>query len=171
MSSNADTIRRFYEAFQRRDHSAMAACYHPDIHFSDPVFQELHGDEARAMWHMLCEQGTDLTVTFGDVAEEGDRGSTRWEATYTFSPTGRKVHNRVTASFTFADGLIRRHVDDFDLWRWTRMAVGLPGLIAGWTPSAKAKVRDMANSSLDRFLVDHPSYRRPDDDGLGGASS
>jgi ketosteroid isomerase-like protein len=149
---HADTITTFYEALQRRDHEAMAACYHPDIHFSDPVFQELHGDEVRAMWHMLCEQGTDLDVTFRDVTTDGDHGTAHWEARYTFSPTGRMVHNRIDASFTFADGLIRRHVDDFDLWRWTRMAVGLPGLIAGWTPSARDKVRTMAAENLERFM-------------------
>ena len=36
----------------------MADCYHPDVHFSDPVFPSLKGDEARGMWRMLCERGT-----------------------------------------------------------------------------------------------------------------
>jgi len=35
---NAALIQRFYEAFQRSDAEAMAACYAPDVQFSDPVF-------------------------------------------------------------------------------------------------------------------------------------
>ncbi|MEA2010855.1 MAG: nuclear transport factor 2 family protein, partial [Actinomycetota bacterium] len=67
MNPNATLITSFYEAFQERDHAGMIACYHPSIHFSDPVFTDLHGSEAKAMWHMLCERGTDLNVTFRDV--------------------------------------------------------------------------------------------------------
>ena len=57
MGSHSDLTTSFYEAFQRRDHAGMIACYHPLIRFSDPVFTNLRSDEARAMWHMLCERG------------------------------------------------------------------------------------------------------------------
>ena len=46
---NAALIERFYEAFQRRDVDAMAACYAPDVTFSDPVFVGLHGGEVIAV--------------------------------------------------------------------------------------------------------------------------
>jgi ketosteroid isomerase-like protein len=140
----------------------MASCYHPDVHFSDPVFPDLHGDEVRAMWHMLCDQGQDLVVRASDIAVEDDTGSALWQATYTFTPTGRMVHNHIAASFTFSDGKIIRHVDSFDLWRWLRMAVGVSGLLIGWSGSAKAKVRQTGEAGLERFLDDHPEYQRPD---------
>ena len=158
MSSNAETIEAFYRAFQERDHAAMAACYHPDVHFSDPVFTDLHGDEAGAMWHMLCDQGADLDVSFGDVTAEGDAGTAHWEARYTFSPTGRFVHNRVDASFVFEDGRIVRHVDDFDLWRWTRMALGTTGLVTGWSSLTQNKVRETARRGLQRFMGEHDEH-------------
>ena len=60
-------IEKFYTAFQKRDYDGMIACYHPDIHFSDPVFIDLHGKQAGAMWHMLCERGEDLQIVFSDV--------------------------------------------------------------------------------------------------------
>lgn len=139
----------------------MIACYHPDIHFSDPVFTDLHGNRAKAMWHMLCERGQDLQVVFSDVvaaasADEGN-GRAHWEATYTFS-TGRKVHNVVEAAFEFQDGLIIRHQDNFDLWRWTRMALGPMGLFLGWTPLVQKRVRGTAVQSLTTFIAKHPEY-------------
>jgi ketosteroid isomerase-like protein len=158
LSTNAETIASFYQAFQERDHVAMAACYHEDVHFSDPVFPNLRGDEARAMWHMLCDRGTDLRVTFEDVTAEGDRGAAHWEARYTFSPTMRLVHNRVEASFVFQDGKILRHVDQFDLWRWTRMALGTTGTLTGWSGPAQSKVRKTAAHGLQRFMAEHPEY-------------
>jgi ketosteroid isomerase-like protein len=161
LTANADMIRAFYTAFQARDHAAMAGCYHPDIHFSDPVFEDLHGDQAKAMWHMLLNQGTDLAVSFEEVTADGEHGSAHWEARYTFIATRRPVHNRINAAFTFADGLIIRHVDRFDLWRWTRMALGTSGTLVGWTPTIKKKVRRVAGRGLDRFMAEHPEYRRP----------
>ncbi len=161
MDSNEQTIQAFYQAFQNKDHAAMAACYHPDIHFSDPVFTDLYGDEARAMWHMLCEQGTDLVITYSKVGAGGDRGSAHWEARYTFSPTGRAVHNKIHAAFVFRDGLIIRHIDSFGLWKWTRMALGPTGIFIGWTGMAKAKVQKAADVTLRRFMDEHPEYTAP----------
>lgn len=157
-----ETIESFYRSFQQRDYAGMAACYHESVRFSDPVFPDLQGDEARAMWHMLCEQGTDLRVTFTDVTAERDAGRAHWDAHYTFSPTGRLVHNKVDAHFEFEDGKIIRHVDSFDLWRWTRVALGTTGVVTGWSGFAQGKVRAMADRSLRRFIATHPEYSDPD---------
>ena len=162
MTTNQSLIENFYTAFQQRDHAGMIACYHPEIHFSDPVFTDLHGSQAKAMWHMLCERGKDLAVVFSDVvatasADEGN-GRAHWEATYTFS-TGRKVHNIIDAAFTFQDGLIIRHQDSFDLWRWTRMALGPMGLFLGWTPLVHKRVRETAVTSLNAFIAKYSEYR------------
>lgn len=155
---NSTLIETFYAAFQQRDYAAMNACYHQDVHFSDPVFVDLHGNQARAMWHMLCERGQDLQVTFNQVQANGMAGSAYWEATYTFS-TGRKVHNIIDAAFTFQDGLIIGHRDSFDLWRWTRMALGPVGLFLGWAPLVQNKVRATAVHGLNQFIARHPEYQ------------
>lgn len=137
----------------------MSACYHPDVSFSDPVFLDLEGDEVRAMWHMLCEQGRDLEVTATDIQGSEDAGQAHWEATYTFSPTGRTVHNKIDATFRFQDGLIIEHTDTFDLWAWTRMALGPIGWATGWMNLSKDKVREAGEVQLTRFLKAHPEYQ------------
>jgi ketosteroid isomerase-like protein len=152
-ASNASVIERLYSAFARRDHAEMAACYQPDARFSDPAFGELRGDEVTAMWRMLCERGTDLEITFGDVEASGDRGSARWQADYTFTATGRRVHNEIEASFRFRDGLIAEHDDSFGFWRWSRQALGPAGLVLGWTPLLRGKVRGQARAQLREFMA------------------
>jgi ketosteroid isomerase-like protein len=158
MKSNQELIQTFYTAFQQRDHAGMIACYHPDIHFSDPVFTDLRGNQAKAMWHMLCERGQDLQVVFSDLWADEGNGRAHWEATYTFS-TGRKVHNIIDAAFAFQDGLIIRHQDSFHLWRWTRMAIGPMGLFLGWTPVVQNRVRETAVQSLKKFIANHSEYQ------------
>lgn len=156
MHSNTALITSFYEGFQQRDHAAMAACYQKTVHFSDPVFVDLAGNQVRAMWHMLCERGTDLDVEVSNI-EAGDTSArAHWEARYTFG--GRPVHNVIEASFVLEDGLIADHRDAFDLWKWTRMATGFPGTLLGWTSVGKGKVRSTAMGRLDRFIEDHPEY-------------
>jgi ketosteroid isomerase-like protein len=162
--SHQDLIERFYHAFQQRDHEGMIACYHPDISFYDPVFGELKGKRAGAMWHMLCERGDDLVLTYRDIFAEDNEGSAHWEATYTFS-TGRKVHNIIDAEFRFEDDLIIEHIDTFNLYRWSRMALGPVGTLVGWTSRMQHKISDSAEKSLERFISKHPEYLETESSG------
>jgi ketosteroid isomerase-like protein len=146
---NKQQIERFYDAFGRRDGDAMAACYAPDARFSDPVFPGLTGSEPGAMWRMLTGRSEDLRVEL----LEHDASSAHWRATYTFTQTGRPVVNDVHASFRFADGLIAEHTDEFSFWRWSRQALGLPGLLLGWTPLLRRATQRKARVSLDQFLA------------------
>lgn len=148
MHPNEALIARFYEAFQRRDAAAMGACYHKDVAFSDEIFPELHGDSARAMWTMLCERGKDLTVTCSNVHADSATGRAQWDAWYTFSGSGRRVHNAIRAEFTFEDGLIVRHVDRFSFWTWARQALGPVGALLGWTGFLRRRVQSQAAHSL-----------------------
>lgn len=153
-------IHQFYSSFQRKDYAGMIACYHPLIEFSDPVFTDLKGKEAGAMWHMLIERGADLTLEFSNVQAQGNTGSAHWEADYTFSASKRPVHNVIDATFTFQDGKIIRHRDSFDLWRWSRMALGTTGVLLGWTPVVQQRVRATAMKGLRAFIAKHPEYQR-----------
>jgi ketosteroid isomerase-like protein len=148
---NTELIQRFYEAFQRRDAEAMAACYADDVVFSDPAFGELRGESARDMWRMLVQRAQGFSLTFGDVDANGQTGTARWVARYEFSQTGRTVVNRIEARFVFRDGLIVEHRDSFDLWRWARQALGLKGAVLGWTPFVQRAIRAQARKSLDGY--------------------
>ncbi|MEA2457582.1 MAG: hypothetical protein QOC95_554 [Thermoleophilaceae bacterium] len=150
---NEGLIERFYGAFGRRDGEAMAACYAPDATFADPVFTDLKGDEPGAMWRMLTSRATDLEVELVDHDADEQSGSAHWLADYTFTQTGRRVHNDVHASFRFAGGQISHHRDEFGFHRWARQALGPPGLLLGWTPMLQGKVRGQARAGLDQFMA------------------
>jgi ketosteroid isomerase-like protein len=149
---HAQLIERFYGAFAQKDWAAMAACYHPEVHFTDPVF-DLRGPRAGQMWRMLCTQGKDLQLSHGAVRADAVQGAAHWEARYTFSKTGRPVHNVIEARFEFRDGLIHRHVDAFDFWRWSRQALGMPGVLLGWSGFLRNKVKQQAARSLEVFAA------------------
>ncbi|QGW79135.1 DUF4440 domain-containing protein [Pseudomonas alkylphenolica] len=144
-------ITRFYEAFQRLDAEAMVACYSADIIFSDPAFGTLRGKDAGDMWRMLSTRAKDFSLTFDNVHADERNGSAHWVATYLFSQTGRTVVNDIQARFVFRDGKICEHHDSFDLWRWSRQALGTTGLLLGWTPMVQGKVRQQALKGLRAF--------------------
>ena len=150
MSIEKELIQTFYSAFQKRDYKTMASCYHPEASFRDEAFQ-LKGSDIGAMWHMLCERGVDMEMSFS-VTEDAGKVSAHWEPKYTFSQTGRKVHNIIDAEFEFKDGKIIKHVDHFNFWRWSRQALGAPGLLLGWSSMLQNKVGAMANKSLQSFI-------------------
>lgn len=155
MHAHQRLIDDFYRAFAARDGATMEASYADDAHFQDAVF-DLHGAKRiGGMWRMLCERGADLVIEHRDVSADDTRGSACWEARYTFSATGRKVINRIHADFTFRDGKILTHRDSFSFWTWSRQALGPAGLLLGWTPLVRSKVRRTAARNLDDFLANH----------------
>jgi ketosteroid isomerase-like protein len=154
-NANAELISRFYQAFARQDAEAMVACYAPDVQFSDAVFIDLQGREAGDMWRMLCSRAQDFSLSFSAVEAGEQRGSACWTAQYTFSATGRTVVNQIRAEFVFKDGLIVEHRDHFDLWRWSRQALGLKGLLLGWLPPVQAAIRRQARQGLANFQTRH----------------
>ena len=159
MHANEQTIEKFYAAFARLDADAMASCYAPDAQFDDEVFSLRGQTEVAGMWRMLCEAarsgGADVwKLQWRDVRTDADSGSAHWDAHYRFSLTGRIVDNRIDAQFTFNPaGQIVRHRDHFDFWRWSRQALGIPGLLLGWTPLIRNKVRGRAQANLRRYLA------------------
>jgi ketosteroid isomerase-like protein len=154
---NDELIQRFYAAFDRCDGEAMAACYTADARFDDPVFPDLRGQEPGAMWRMLTSRAKDLSIELAEHEAGDETGSARWIARYTFTETGRPVVNDVRASFRFRDGLIAEHRDDFSFFRWSRQALGTPGLLLGWTPLLKAATRKRARASLEQFEAASPA--------------
>ncbi|MBK8523907.1 MAG: nuclear transport factor 2 family protein [Betaproteobacteria bacterium] len=148
---NAELIARFYAALGVKDGDAMAVCYADNAQFSDPVFRNLDASAVRGMWQMLCSRATDLTVETSGIEADDTRGRARWVATYTFNKTGRQVRNVIDAEFEFRDGLIVRHTDRFDLWRWASMALGLKGTLLGWTPLVQNAICKEAMRGLEGF--------------------
>ncbi|ALD99177.1 nuclear transport factor 2 family protein [Pseudomonas syringae] len=149
--ANSALITRFYEAFAQLDAEAMSACYTDDVLFSDPAFGELRGAQVGDMWRMLTSRAKNFSVVFDQVRADDQTGSAHWVATYLFSQTGRTVVNYIQARFVFRDGKICEHHDHFDIWRWSRQALGLKGLLLGWTPLVRNAVRAQALKGLKTF--------------------
>lgn len=148
-------IYRFYKAFQSLDHEAMNACYHPDAEFEDPAFGKLKGRSLHKMWEMLCtsQKGKDFQMTYDDILQSEHDGEAHWEAKYTFSKTGRKVHNIIKAKFIIKDGLIYKHNDHFNLRIWAKQAMGWKGQILGGTGFFKKNLQKETNKMLSKYMA------------------
>lgn len=160
MSDEEQLVKVFYTCFQQRDWKGMLDCYHKDIFFYDPVFLNLEGPEVHAMWEMLLRNAKDLELNFSNIRMEPAAepstetyGSCNWVATYTFSQTGRRIVNKGKALFTFSEGKIAEHQDDWNFWKWIRQALGLPGILLGWTPMLQNKIRRQARKNLEKFMT------------------
>ncbi|WP_341224634.1 nuclear transport factor 2 family protein [uncultured Arcticibacterium sp.] len=144
-------LEKFYTAFSKQDAETMASCYHKDVVFEDPAFGKLHGKDAGDMWRMLCKNGKDLEITFSEPIADEEKGLVKWEAKYTFSQTGRSVHNIVLAKFKFKDGKIIEHTDTFNLYAWAKQAMGFKGILLGNTQFFKKKLNQTTTSTLKKF--------------------
>jgi len=152
MDNHKHLIERFYTSFQNLDSAGMVNCYHDDVLFYDPVFRDLRGEEAKSMWKMLCKTAKSFKLEFSDVKAEDEYGTCRWTASYLFSQTGSQVVNHCKARFKFSDGLIIEHFDDFSTWNWARQALGIKGLLLGWSPMVRNKMTKTAKRNLELYM-------------------
>jgi SnoaL-like domain len=153
MNSNENLIIKFYTAFSNSDFKEMASCYHQNIIFEDPAFGILNGESANKMWQMLIERSKgNIKIDFLNVVANEFSGRARWIATYNFSQTNRKVVNVIDAKFEFQDGLFIKHTDFFDLYKWSKQALGWKGFLLGWTDFMKNKIRKTAQKSLEIYM-------------------
>ena len=151
--TNEETIDLFYSAFQKLDYETMQSCYSDDAVFSDPVFGLLDVNETKAMWEMLCKRAKDFSLVYGNIkALDEEYTTTDWNASYLFTKTNRRVVNKITAYMRFKDGLIIEHSDGFAFYKWARQALGLPGLVFGWTAWMHRKVQRQAKEGLAKFM-------------------
>lgn len=152
MNANENLIAKFYTAFSNADYQTMKECYHPKIHFVDPAFGLLKERQVSDMWKMLLLRSKgNLKIEFSNVKADDNTGSANWVATYNFSKTNRKVINKIFAEFVFQDGLIIKHTDNFDVWKWSKQAFGITGFLLGWTGFFQDKVKKQALLSLKKF--------------------
>lgn len=152
-TQNIETINKLYSSFASADAEGMVSCYHEEAVFRDPAFGELQREEVKNMWRMLLERSKgELQIQYGNVKADEHSGSANWQADYTFGKTRRKVHNEVEASFEFKDGLIFRHTDRFNIWKWSRQALGLPGLLLGWTHFMQKGIQKQTRGLLNHYM-------------------
>lgn len=152
MNSNENLITKFYTAFANADYQPMSECYHPKVHFIDPAFGLLKEEQVSDMWKMLLIRSKgNIKIEFSAVKADESTGSAKWVATYNFSKTNRMVTNKVSAEFVFQDGLIIKHTDSFDVWKWSKQAFGTTGLLLGWTGFFHNKIQKQALLSLSKF--------------------
>ena len=152
MNANQELINKFYTAFKNKDVTGMQDCYSDQATFSDPVFTDLNAQQVRAMWAMLIQSGKDMRVEFTAVKATENGGTAHWDAYYTFSATGRKVWNQVDAVFIIENGKIVQHQDHFDFYKWSKQALGLPGILLGWTSFLRNKVKKQASEKLAAYM-------------------
>ena len=150
--TNAELITSFYKAFSDGDAERMVSCYHADIQFQDPAFGVLRNEDAKNMWRMLIGRSKgDIRITFSHVTADEKTGSANWVAEYVFSQTNRKVINVISATFEFADGKIIKHTDNFDLYKWTKQALGLKGYLLGWTAFMRKQIQQQSGKLLKKY--------------------
>lgn len=101
---------------------------------------------------MLVERAKgNIKIEFKNISADDKKGSADWTANYLFSKTNRQVFNQIHAEFEFKDGKIIRHNDTFDIWKWSKQALGISGLLLGWSSFMKNKIQQNAKESLREY--------------------
>lgn len=150
--NNKDLISKFYTSFAAANVEGMVECYHSDIVFTDPAFGTIKGDDAKNMWRMLISRGDGQTkIEFENVEANEKTGSANWRAEYNYGPNKRKVINIIKAQFEFQDGKIIRHIDDFDMWKWSKQALGASGYLLGWSSFMQNQIQKKTGGMLKNF--------------------
>ena len=78
MTSNEQTLIKFYTAFANADATTMCQCYSPNIQFRDPAFGLLKGNDVGQMWKMLIEKSKgNIKIEFSAIKADEYLGSAK----------------------------------------------------------------------------------------------
>jgi hypothetical protein len=106
------------------------------------------------MWHMLLsKKGAAPTINYTVLHETDSQGTVQWIASYHYGVKKRPVVNKVTATFVLLNGKILQHTDHFDLWNWSKQALGISGYLLGWSDFFKSKIQKKTNQMLDHYIA------------------
>jgi limonene-1,2-epoxide hydrolase len=153
MHRNEVLIHNFFTAFSEKDYRTMQGSYAADATFSDPVFQNLNVAEVQSMWEMFCKRGKDLQLNFEILSVNENQVIAEWIPRYTFSATGKHVVNHITSTFVIVGDKIIKQTDNFNLYRWTSQALGVKGMLFGWSSFMQNKIRKTAMGNLHKFML------------------
>lgn len=141
--SPAETVRAFYDAFEKHDAAAMGALYANDVKFQDAIFQFDDKQGVTKMWTNLFKTDPNAKLKFTVDSSSGDTVKGHWVADY--HVLGRPVHNEVSTQLKVKDGKIVEHHDDFSWKKWAPQAfpAGKLFTLPGLDSLAKAVVRSV----------------------------
>ena len=124
----------FFAAFARRDAAGMAAAYHPNVKFSDPLFGKLRGRHmVMEMWNTILPAANPQTFRIepkilGAPVRKADGAyevKVHWDAAYDLGK--RHVDNHSDTTLTIKNGKIVTQRDSWDLDKWTKQALPFGG--------------------------------------------
>ncbi|MEM6644238.1 MAG: nuclear transport factor 2 family protein [Bacteroidota bacterium] len=152
MTEAASIVHRFYDALKAKDFKTIENLYHEQVVFNDPVFSHLNHRSVLAMWKMLLENDNSLFIEYHSVKIDRQVATCIWEARYNFSKKQLPVHNVIHTKMILKDERILKHTDSFALWKWSKMALGFPGKLFGWTPLMQNRIRSTARRALEKYM-------------------
>lgn len=154
--NSKEVVTKFYDAFLKKDYKTMQSLYAINAVFSDEIFKGLSGFEAGKMWQMLLTSGSEMSVEYKILDTSKKGAKVKWIADYTFSKTGRKVHNEVISTFEIEEGKIYTQRDKFNFGSWSKQALGFVPWLFGLLGVTQKKVQETASKGLNDFIRKNP---------------
>jgi limonene-1,2-epoxide hydrolase len=123
-SANIDTVRRFCEAFSRRDPDEILEFFADDAVYHNMPMPPVQGKAGiKTVLDMFLKPSESVEFIILKIAE-GDDGAVLTERLDKFLLGGKNVELPVMGAFELADGKIAAWRDYFDMAAWTRQTTG-----------------------------------------------
>lgn len=154
--STKEIVTSFYDCFAKGEAKGMLNFYAEEVIFCDPAFGKLSGNRPHEMWRMLLGRFDEhTTINFEVVETEANKAQVKWTAKYHFGKKRRPVTNRVTSTLILKNEKIVEYYDNFDIWKWAYQAIGIGGLLLGWSKFFQLKIQQNTNKMLDKYIAKH----------------
>lgn len=149
---NTQILKNFYKAFNSADAKTMHSFYSDDIKFEDPAIGKIKGDKAKYWWQFLCENSVDLSIKIEEIKTDDEKGIAIWTNHYTVEETGNQVSLNIVSKFYLENGLITKHVDEYDIKSFVKQAFGSAAGIIGGSFLVKKTVRMQSEKLLKKYI-------------------
>jgi limonene-1,2-epoxide hydrolase len=123
-SNNLETVRRFCDAFRRRDPDELLEYFTDDAVYHNMPMPPVQGKAGiKTVLDMFLKPSESVEFIILKIAE-GDGGAVLTERLDKFALGGKNVELPVAGIFELTDGKIAAWRDYFDMAAWTRQTTG-----------------------------------------------
>ena len=123
-SENLETVRRFCDAFSRRDPDEILDFFSDDAVYHNMPMPPVQGKAGiKTVLDMFLKPSTSVEFIVLKIAE-GEDGAVLTERLDKFALGGKNIELPVMGAFELTDGKIAAWRDYFDMAAWTRQTTG-----------------------------------------------
>lgn len=147
-------INKVFESITELNSVKINALYADEAIFEDPSIGEITGVVIKYWWQFLYGQMSNISIEVLDIKINGDEAIVSWKNNHLLKLTGKQLSLDFTTNFTFKDGFIVFHKNNYDFKQFVKQAFGPIAAMSG-NKIMQKMIKGQLNKMISNYIKHH----------------